>query len=180
MPDLKGSKTADNLATAFAGESQARNKYTYYSEKARAEGYDQIADLFEKTANNEKEHARLWFKLLHEGDIPTTTVNLNDAADGENYEWTDMYDGFAKTAKEEGFDKIAFLFEKVGAIEKHHEERYRKLLANVEGDMVFSKDEEQIWECDVCGHIVIGKKAPELCAVCGNSKAHFAIRTENY
>lgn len=178
--NLKGSKTAENLATAFAGESQARNKYTYYADKARAEGYEQIADIFEETARNEREHAKLWFKLLHDGDIPTTATNLEDAAAGENYEWTDMYDGFAKVAKDEGFDKIAFLFEKVGAIEKRHEERYRKLLANVEGELVFSRDGDQVWQCANCGHIVIGKKAPELCAVCGVSKAFFLIEAENY
>ncbi|MDL2323530.1 rubrerythrin family protein [Ruminococcaceae bacterium OttesenSCG-928-A16] len=180
MPDLKGTKTAANLAAAFAGESQARNKYTYYAQKARTEGYEQIADLFEETARNEREHAKLWFKLLHNDEIPTTTVNLKDAADGENYEWTDMYDGFAKEAREEGFEKIAFLFEKVGAIEKHHEERYRKLLANVEGGLVFSRDGDQMWQCANCGHIVVGKKSPEMCAVCGEPKSFFAIKAENY
>lgn len=180
MPELKGSKTAENLATAFAGESQARNKYTYYAEKAREEGYEHIASIFEETARNEREHAKLWFKLLHDGEVPHTGENLEDAASGENYEWTDMYDGFAKTAKDEGFDKIAFLFEKVADIEKAHEERYRKLLSNVEGDLVFSRDGDQVWQCENCGHIVIGKKAPELCAVCGKSKAFFLIKADNY
>ena len=143
--ELKGSRTEQNLQSAFAGESQARNKYTYYASKARKEGYNQIADLFEETANNEKEHAKIWFKLLHDGEVPTTSVNLLDAAEGENYEWTDMYAEFARVAKEEGFTRIAFLFEKVGEIEKHHEERYRKLLANVEGELVFSRDGDTVW-----------------------------------
>ncbi|MFV0414486.1 MAG: rubrerythrin [Oscillospiraceae bacterium] len=178
--ELKGSKTAANLAAAFAGESQARNKYTYYASKARSEGYEQIAAIFEETAINEKEHAKIWFKLLHDGESPTTNVNLKDAADGENYEWTDMYDTFAKEAREEGFEKIAFLFEKVGAIEKTHEERYRKLLANVEGGLVFSRDGDQIWQCANCGHIVIGKAAPKLCPVCQHPQAFFLIKAENY
>ena len=148
--ELKGSRTEQNLQAAFAGESQARNKYTYYASKARKEGYNQIADLFEETANNEKEHAKIWFKLLHDGEVPTTSVNLLDAAEGENYEWTDMYAEFAKVAKEEGFTRIAFLFEKVGEIEKHHEERYRKLLANVEGDLVFSREGDTVWQCANC------------------------------
>ena len=143
--ELKGSRTEQNLQAAFAGESQARNKYTYYASKARKEGYNQIADLFEETANNEKEHAKIWFKLLHDGEVPTTSKNLLDAAEGENYEWTDMYAEFARVAKEEGFTRIAFLFEKVGEIEKHHEERYRKLLANVEGDLVFSREGDTVW-----------------------------------
>ena len=180
MAELKGSKTAANLATAFAGESQARNKYTYYAIKAREEGYEQIAELFEETAHNEMAHAKMWFKLLHGDAIPATSENLKDAAAGENYEWTDMYDGFAKTAKEEGFDKIAFLFEKVGEIERSHEERYRKLLANVEGDLCFSKEGDCIWQCANCGHIVVGKKAPEMCAVCGYPKSFFRIASENY
>ena len=178
--DLKGSKTAANLAAAFAGESQARNKYTYYAGKARKEGYEQIASIFEETARNEQEHAKIWFKLLHDGDIPSTPENLKDAAEGENYEWTDMYDTFAKEAKEEGFDKIAFLFEKVGAIEKEHEERYRKLLANVEGKLVFSRDGDQVWQCANCGHIVIGKAAPQLCPVCQHPQAFFLIKADNY
>ena len=180
MPDLKGTKTEKNLMDAFAGESQARNKYTYYASKAKKEGYEQIAALFQETADNEKEHAKLWFKLLHDGDIPTTATNLDDAAAGENYEWTDMYARMAKEAKEEGFDKIAYLFEAVGEIEKEHEARYRKLLENVEGDLVFSKDGDRIWKCRNCGHIVIGKKAPEVCPVCNHPKAFFEIKAENY
>lgn len=178
--DLKGSKTESNLWAAFAGESQARNKYTYYAAKAKKEGYVQIASLFEETANNEKEHAKIWFKLLHDGEIPDTMTNLADAADGENYEWTDMYDNFAKTAKEEGFDKIARLFEMVGKIEKEHEERYRKLLANIKDGLVFSREGDTIWQCANCGHIVIGKKAPEVCPVCAHPKSYFQIRAENY
>ena len=178
--ELKGSKTEKNLMEAFAGESQARNKYTYYASKARKEGYEQIAAIFEETAANEKEHAKLWFKLLHNGDIPTTEVNLKDAADGENYEWTDMYDRMAKEAKEEGFDHIAFLFEGVAKIEKEHEERYKKLLENVEGGLVFSKDGDRILKCRNCGHIVIVKSAPEICPVCSHPKAFFEIKAENY
>ena len=178
--ELKGSRTEQNLQAAFAGESQARNKYTYYASKARKEGYNQIADLFEETANNEKEHAKIWFKLLHDGEVPTTSVNLLDAAEGENYEWTDMYAEFARVAKEEGFTRIAFLFEKVGEIEKHHEERYRKLLANVEGDLVFSRDGDCIWQCANCGHIHVGKKAPEMCPVCAHPKAYFKLLAKNY
>ncbi|MBQ1751189.1 MAG: rubrerythrin family protein, partial [Bacteroidales bacterium] len=158
--ELKGSKTEANLKTAFAGESQAHTKYLYYASKAKKDGFVQIGEMFEATAKNEKEHAKIWFKLLHGGEIPDTTVNLADAADGENFEWTDMYAEFAAVAKEEGFNDIAFLFEKVGAIEKTHEERYRKLLANIEGGLVFSRDEDMMWECSNCGHIVIGKKAP--------------------
>ena len=178
--ELKGSRTEQNLQAAFAGESQARNKYTYYASKARKEGYNQIADLFEETANNEKEHAKIWFKLLHDGEIPTTSVNLLDAAEGENYEWTDMYAEFARVAKEEGFTRIAFLFEKVGEIEKHHEERYRKLLANVEGELVFSRDGDTVWQCANCGHIVIGKKAPVKCPVCDHPQAYFQELAQNY
>ena len=180
MADLKGTKTEKNLQAAFAGESQARNKYTYYASKARKEGYNQIADIFEETAGNEKEHAKIWFKLLHEDDIPDTATNLKDAADGENYEWTDMYDTFAKEAKEEGFDKIAFLFELVGKIEKKHEERYRKLAENIENGVVFSRDGDMIWQCANCGHIVIGKKAPQICPVCAHPQAYFQINAENY
>ena len=180
MKDIKGTKTEKNLMDAFAGESQARNKYTYYASKAKKEGYEQIAAIFQETADNEKEHAKIWFKLLHEGGIPTTTVNLEDAANGENYEWTDMYDRMAKEAREEGFDHIAFLFEAVGKIEKEHEERYRKLLDNVNGELVFSKDGEKIWKCRNCGHIVIGKDAPEICPVCNHPKAYFEIKAENY
>lgn len=180
MKDLKGSKTEANLKAAFAGESQARNKYTYYASKAKKEGYNQIAALFEETANNEKEHAKIWFKLLHGDEIPDTATNLKDAADGENYEWTDMYATFAQEAKAEGFEQIAKLFEMVGKIEKEHEERYRKLLANVENGLVFSREGEAIWQCQNCGHIVIGKKAPEICPVCKHPKAYFEIRAENY
>lgn len=178
--ELKGSKTEQNLRTAFAGESQAHTKYLYYSSKAVKDGYVQIGKLFEETAKNEKEHAKIWFKLLHGGEMPSTEVNLLDAADGENFEWTDMYDGFAKTAREEGFDEIAFLFESVGAIEKNHEERYRKLLGKVQDGIVFSKDEDAIWECSNCGHIVIGKKAPELCPVCKHPQKYFQLKAENY
>jgi rubrerythrin len=180
MKSIKGTKTEANLKTAFAGESEARNKYTYYASKARKEGYVQIANIFEETANNEKEHAKLWFKFLHNGDVPATTVNLKDAADGENYEWTDMYAGFAKTAKEEGFNEIAALFAGVAKVEKEHEERYRKLLANIEGGLVFSRDGEMIWQCNNCGHIAIGKKAPEVCPVCNHPQAHFQLKPENY
>lgn len=179
MKELKGSKTEANLQAAFAGESQARNKYTFYASKAKSEGYVQIAELFEQTAANEKEHAKIWFKLLHDG-IGTTAENLLNAAEGENYEWTDMYVQFAKEAKEEGFDKIAFLFEEVAKIEKEHEERYRKLLANVEGGLVFSKDQDTIWQCSNCGHIHIGKKAPEVCPVCDHPKAYFQVLAKNY
>ncbi len=180
MKELKGTKTEKNLMDAFAGESQARNKYTFYASKAKKEGYEQIASLFLETADNEKEHAKLWFKLLHDGEVPDTATNLDDAAAGENYEWTDMYERMAKEAREEGFDKIAFLFEEVGKIEKEHEERYRKLLANVEGGLVFSKEGDTIWKCRNCGHIVIGKKAPEVCPVCNHPKAYFEVKTENY
>lgn len=180
MKDLKGTKTEKNLMDAFAGESQARNKYTFYASKAKKEGYEQIASLFLETADNEKEHAKLWFKLLHDGEIPDTATNLDDAAAGENYEWTDMYERMAKEAREEGFDKIAFLFEEVGKIEKEHEERYRRLLENVEDGLVFSKDGDTIWKCRNCGHIVIGKKAPEVCPVCNHPKAYFEVKAENY
>lgn len=178
--ELKGSKTEKNLMTAFAGESQARNKYTYYASKAKKDGYEQIAAIFLETAENEKEHAKIWFKLLNGGEIPSTIQNLQDAANGENYEWTDMYDGFAKTAREEGFDKIAFLFEEVGKIEKEHEARYLRLLENVKEGLVFSKDDERIWKCRNCGHIVIGKYAPEVCPVCGHPQSYFEIKAENY
>ena len=172
MNNIKGSKTEINLKEAFAGESMARNKYTYYASKAKKEGYVQIAEIFEETAKNEKEHAKLWFKILNDG-IGSTIDNLKDAAEGENYEWTDMYDKFAKEARDEGFDKIADLFEGVAKIEKEHEERYKKLLANIEGDLVFSKDNDVIWECSNCGHICIGKKAPEVCPVCEHPQAYF-------
>ena len=180
MSNLKGTRTEANLMAAFAGESQARNKYTYYASKAKKEGFVQIANIFEETANNEKEHAKMWFKLLHDGEVPSTLENLQDAAAGENYEWTDMYATFAKEAKEEGFTHIAFLFEEVAKIEKEHEERYRKLIENVEGDLVFSRDGDAIWQCLNCGHIVIGKKAPEICPVCTHPKAYFQIKAENY
>lgn len=178
--ELKGSKTEQNLMTAFAGESQARNKYTYFASKAKKDGYVQIAKIFEETANNEKEHAKLWFKLLCGGEIPDTAENLAAAAEGENYEWTDMYKEFVAVAKEEGFDRIAYLFSAVGEIEKAHEERYRKLLANVKDGLVFSKDGDTIWECANCGHICVGKKAPEVCPVCAHPKSFFAVRAENY
>ena len=178
--NLKGTKTEANLMTAFAGESQARNKYTYYASMARKDGYVQIAQLFEVTANNEKEHAKIWFKLLHNGEIASTAENLLDAAEGENYEWTDMYANMAKDAHEEGFTEIAILFEQVAAIEKHHEERYRKLLSNVETGVVFSRDGDMIWECSNCGHIVIGKQAPQLCPVCKHPQAYFQLHAENY
>ena len=178
--ELKGSKTEKNLMEAFAGESQARNKYTYYASKAKKEGYEQIADLFLETADNEKEHAKLWFKLLHDNDVPSTIENLKDAASGENFEWTNMDERMAKEAKEEGFERIAFLFEEVAKIEKEHEARYLKLLENVENGLVFSKDGEKIWKCRNCGHIVIGKSAPEICPVCAHPKAYFEIKAENY
>ena len=180
MKELKGTKTEANLQTAFAGESMARNKYTYYASKAKKDGYVQISKIFEETANNEKEHAKIWFKLLHGGEMPDTPANLLDAAEGENYEWTDMYATFAVEAREEGFTEIAILFEKVAAIEKMHEERYRKLLANVEGGLVFSRDEDMMWECANCGHVVIGKKAPEICPVCKHPKSYFMIHPTNF
>ena len=176
--ELKGSKTEKNLMTAFAGESQARNKYTYFASVAKKEGYEQIAAIFLKTAENEKEHAKLWFKAL--GELGDTAANLAAAADGENYEWTDMYDTFAKEAEEEGFTKLAYQFRAVAAIEKTHEERYRALLSNVEMQKVFEKSEETMWECRNCGHLVMGKKAPELCPVCAHPKSYFEVRKENY
>lgn len=177
--DLKGSKTEANLLTAFAGESQARNKYTYFASKAKKDGFVQIANIFEETANNEKEHAKIWFKLLNDG-IGTTAENLKAAAEGENYEWTDMYATFAKEAHAEGFEAIARLFEQVAEIEKEHEQRYLKLLSNVENGLVFSKDGEAIWQCSNCGHLVIGKKAPEVCPVCAHPQAYFQVKAENY
>ena len=177
---LKGTKTEENLKKAFAGESQARNKYTYYASKAKKDGYEQIAAIFEETAGNEKEHAKLWFKYLHNGEVPTTVDNLKDAADGENYEWTDMYETFAKEAEEEGFEELAIKFRQVGEIEKHHEERYRKLLKNIDDQVVFSKDDEKIWICRNCGHIVIGKYAPEVCPVCNHPQSYFEVKAENY
>ncbi len=178
--ELKGSRTEANLMAAFAGESQARNKYTYYASKAKKDGYVQIAKIFEETANNEKEHAKIWFKILHGGAVADTMVNLKDAAEGENYEWTDMYVNFAKEARKEGFAEIAYLFESVAKIEKEHEERYRKLIENIKGDVVFSRDNDMIWQCSNCGHIVIGKKAPEMCPVCAHPKDYFEIKAENY
>ncbi len=178
--ELKGSKTEKNLMEAFAGESQARNKYTYFASKAKKEGYEQIAAIFQETADNEKEHAKLWFKLLCGGEIPSTTQNLADAAAGENFEWTNMYDRMAKEAKEEGFDHIAFLFEEVGKIEKEHEERYKKLLENVQDGKVFEAGEIKIWKCRNCGHIVVGTKAPAVCPVCTHPQAYFEIKAENY
>ena len=180
MQELKGTKTEKNLMDAFTGESMARNKYTYYASKAKKEGFEQIAAIFQETADNEKEHAKIWFKLLHDGDIPTTEQNLSDAAAGENYEWTDMYDRMAKEAREEGFDKIAFLFEAVGQIEREHEARYKKLLENMENGLVFSKDGDAIWKCRNCGHIVIGKQPPEVCPVCAHPRAYFEVKAENY
>ena len=178
--ELKGSKTEANLMAAFAGESQARNKYTYYASKARKEGYNQIADLFEETARNEQEHAKIWFKYLHDGAVPDTETNLKDAADGENFEWTDMYARMAKEAREEGFTEIARKFEMVAAIEKEHEERYKKLLNNIKEGIVFSRDGDRIWKCSNCGHIVIGKKAPQICPVCNHPQAYFELNAENY
>ena len=178
--ELKGSKTEQNLMNAFAGESQARNKYNYFASKAKKEGYEQIAAIFEETANNEKEHAKIWFKLLNGGEIPTTIENLKTAAEGENYEWTDMYAEFAKTAKEEGFDHIAYLFEGVAKIEKEHEERYKKLLSNINDELVFSSDGETIWICRNCGHIHIGKKAPNVCPICNHPQSYFERKANNY
>ncbi|MDR2482142.1 MAG: rubrerythrin family protein [Treponema sp.] len=180
MKDLKGSKTEANLAAAFAGESQARNKYTYYASKAEKDGYHQIAALFRESAENEKEHAKIWFNLLHGDEIPGTPDNLKDAAAGENHEWTDMYPGFARTAEEEGFGHIAALFKMVGAIEKEHEERYRKLLANIEQGIVFSREGDAIWQCANCGHIAAGKNAPEQCPVCRHPRSYFLLKAENY
>jgi len=180
MKELKGTKTEKNLMEAFAGESQARNKYTYFASKARKEGYEQIAAIFEETAANEKEHAKIWFKYLNGGDIPTTTENLAAAAGGENFEWTDMYARMEQEAREEGFPEIAAKFKLVGAIEKHHEERYRKLLKNIEDELVFSKDGDAIWQCANCGHIVIGKKAPGVCPVCMHPQSFFQVLAQNY
>ena len=176
--ELKGSKTEQNLWAAFAGESQARNKYTYFASVAKKEGYEQIAAIFEATANNEKEHAKMWFKAL--GELGNTAENLLHAAEGENYEWTEMYEQFAKDAEEEGFTQIAAKFKMVGEIEKHHEERYLKLLKNVEDSVVFSSEGDAIWQCRNCGHIVVGKKAPEVCPVCAHPKAYFQIEAQNY
>ncbi len=180
MKDIKGTKTEQNLQTAFAGESQARNKYTYYASKAKKEGYVQIANIFEETAGNEKEHAKMWFKLLNGGSIKDTISNLKDAAAGENYEWTDMYETFAKEAREEGFDDIAFLFEEVGKIEKEHEERYLQLLKNIEEGKVFKKGEVVVWKCLNCGHIHVGETAPEVCPVCNHPQSYFELQAKNY
>lgn len=175
-----GTKTEENLKTAFAGESQARTKYTFFASKAKKDGYEQIAAIFEETSNNEKEHAKLWYKELHGGEMPATTENLVEAAEGENYEWTDMYDEFAKTAREEGFEELAKKFEGVAAIEKAHEERYRKLLKNIKDKIVFSRDGDAIWVCRNCGHIVVGKDAPKVCPVCAHPQSYFELRAENY
>lgn len=180
MKELKGTKTEKNLMEAFAGESQARNKYSYYASKARKEGFEQIAAIFEETAQNEKEHAKLWFKYLHGGDVPDTMTNLRDAAEGENYEWTDMYDRMAAEAEEEGFPQIASRFRAVAAIERHHEERYRRLLQNIEDGIVFSREGDTVWICRNCGHIVIGKKAPGACPVCAHPQSFFEIEATNY
>lgn len=177
--ELKGSKTEKNLLEAFAGESMARNKYTYYASVAKKEGYVQVANIFEETAANEKEHAKLWFKLLN-GGVKDTLTNLKDAANGENYEWTDMYAKFAKEAREEGFDHIADLFEGVGAIEKHHEARYKKLAENIETGIVFKKDDIVVWKCNNCGHIHVGKEAPTVCPVCAHPQSFFEVKAENY
>ncbi|MDD2556481.1 MAG: rubrerythrin family protein [Syntrophaceticus sp.] len=177
--ELKGSKTESNLSAAFAGESQASTKYGYYASQAKKDGFVQIANFFEETARNEKEHAKIWFKLLHDG-IPATDENLKDAAAGENYEWTDMYADFAKTAREEGFTDIAALFEGVGNIEKEHEERFLKLLDNIKEDKVFVREEKQVWKCGNCGHIHYGDRAPEICPVCDHPRAYFEITAENY
>lgn len=178
--ELKGSQTEKNLLAAFAGESQARVKYQYYASQARKDGYEQIADIFEETSGNEKEHAKLWFKYLHNGQIPDTKANIEDAANGENYEWTDMYKGFAEIAEKEGFKDIASKFRGVGSIEKEHEKRYLKLLENIKDGLVFSKNDERIWKCRNCGHIVIGKYAPDVCPVCSHPQSFFELRAENY
>ena len=180
MKDLKGTKTEQNLMTAFAGESQARNKYTYYASKAKKDGYEQIAAIFEETAGNEKEHAKMWFKLLCGGEIPDTVTNLNYAANGENHEWTSMYDEFAKVAEEEGFSDIANKFKLVGAIEKEHEERYRKLLGNIKEDRVFNKEESVVWVCRNCGHVHVGKTAPKVCPTCNHPQSYFEVKSLNY
>ena len=180
MKDLKGTKTEANLMTAFAGESQARNKYTYYASKAKKEGYEQIAAIFEETAGNEKEHAKMWFKLLCGGEIPDTITNLTDAANGENYEHTEMYKEFAEVAQEEGFDEIARLFKAVGAIEKEHEQRYRTLIANIKKERVFNKDESVVWVCRNCGHVHVGKTAPKVCPTCNHPQSYFEMKNMNY
>ena len=178
--ELKGSKTEANLMAAFAGESQARNKYTYYASQAKKDGYEQIAAIFEETAGNEKEHAKMWFKELHGGKVPDTITNLKDAASGENYEWTEMYKEFAAVAKEEGFDRIAVLFEEVAKIEKHHEERFLKLVGNIEDNLVFERGEERVWICRNCGHVYVGKDAPKVCPVCSHPQSYMELKAENY
>ena len=178
--ELKGSRTEQNLLTAFTGESQARNKYTYYASKAKKEGYEQIAAIFEETANNEKEHAKMWFKQLHDGEVPSTLDNLKDAANGENYEWTEMYEEFAKIAEEEGFTEIARLFRGVGQIEKHHEERFLKLVDNIDNNLVFKRDEEVVWICRNCGHVYYGKEAPLVCPICNHKQSYMEMKAENY
>ena len=178
--ELKGSKTEKNLMEAFAGESQARNKYSYFASKAKKDGYVQIAAIFEETAANEKEHAKIWYKYLHGGSVPSTVENLADAAAGENFEWTDMYARMAAEAREEGFEEIARKFEMVGAIEKEHEERYRKLLANIEGGLIFARDGSAVWQCSNCGHIVVGPSAPEVCPVCDHPQSYFQLKAANY
>lgn len=180
MKDLKGTRTEANLMAAYAGEAQATNKYTYFASKAKKDGYVQISNIFNETAENEREHAKLWFKLLHGGSIGDTIDNLKDAAEGENFEWTDMYATFAKEAREEGFEYIANLFEGVAAVEKEHEERYRKLISNIEEEIVFSRDGDTIWQCLNCGHICIGQKAPEVCPVCAHPQSYFQIKPDNY
>ena len=178
--NLQGTKTEANLKAAFAGESQAHNKYTYFASKAKKDGYVQIAAIFEETAKNEQEHAKIWYKILNGGQVSDTATNLKDAAAGENYEWTDMYAGFAEIAREEGFTEVARLFDAVAAIEKEHEERYKKLLSNVENGLVFSKDGDAVWQCSNCGHIVVGKNAPQLCPFCAHPQSYFQVRAENY
>ena len=180
MKDLKGSKTEMNLMAAFNGESQARNKYTFYAEKAKQDGYEQISRIFTETAENERAHAMLWYKILNGGELSSTKSNLQNGAEGENYEWTDMYAGFAKTAREEGYDEIAALFDLVAKVEKHHEERYNKLIKNLEEEHVFSKDEEVLWICSNCGHIHSGKDAPKLCPICKKEQAYFSVKADNY
>ena len=180
MNNLKGSKTEENLLTAFAGESMARNKYTFYASQAKKEGYEQIANIFLETANNEKEHAKLWYKLLHDGQVADTMTNLKNAAAGEHDEWTDMYARFAQVAREEGFNRIAVLFEMVGKIEKHHEERYLKLVGNIEDNLVFQRGEDKVWICRNCGHITVGKSAPSICPVCAHPQSYFEVHAENY
>lgn len=180
MENLQGTKTERNLREAFAGECMATNKYLYYAAKAKKDGYEQIAAIFEETAKNEREHAEIWFKLLHNDTMPSTVPNLTDAAEGEHYEWDDMYSRMASEAKEEGFDRIAFLFSEVAKIEKHHEERYKKLIENINGGLVFSRDGDRIWQCRNCGHILVGKQAPEKCPVCSHPKSYFQLRCDNY